>query len=279
MGLTILIIGLAAFIGGHVFVTLRGARAAAIARMGEGAYKILAIALVIGGAYVSSQQADRFGDEPAAPDALVAVGTLIAIQDCPYGEASCILGQGIERALQGGHVDAVMEFGAPRLYICPGPERSDSPSPLCDRVGADEGRVGYPIARRGGDASVVVPPEVVRATLKAFVDAIQPDAQDAVGDGEIRLYAFSCSREAFPAQNLSCAREGIILSAILDRGEGVQRELLVFWAEGGFGGRTLPFTELWDGVVPQDEVALLFETGGRLADLGEVDVIDQSLPR
>jgi hypothetical protein len=241
-------------------------------------FAVLAIALVIGGAYVSSQQANRFGDDPAPAGALVAVGTLVAIQDCPYGEASCILGQGIERALQGGHVDAVMEFGAPRLYICPGPGRSDSPSPLCDRVGADEGRPGYPVKRRGGEASVV-PPEVVRATLKAFVDAIQPEAEDEVGDGEMRLYAFSCTHQAFPAQNLSCAREGIILSAILDRGEGMQRELLVFWAEGGFAGRTLPFTELWDGVVSADEAALLFDTGGRLDDLGDVDVIDQSLPR
>lgn len=240
-------------------------------------FAVLALALVIGGAYVSSQQGTRFDDE-ADNSVPLLEGTLVAIQDCPYGEASCILGQGIERALQARQVDAVMQFGAPRLYICPGPGRSDSPSPLCDRLGADEGRPGYPVRQRGGEASVV-PSEVVRAMLKAFVDAIQPDAEDEVGDGVIRLYAFSCARRAFPAQNLSCAREGIILSAIVDRGAGAQRELLVFWAEGGFAGRTLPFTELWDGVVPADEVALLFETGGRLDDLGEVDVIDQSLPR
>lgn len=241
-------------------------------------FAVLAIALVIGGAYVSSQQTGRFDDEASNGDAPLPEGTLVAIQDCPYGEASCILGQGIERALQRANVDAVMDFGAPRLYICPGPGRSGAPSPLCDRVGADDGRPGYPIARRGGEASVV-PPEVVRAMLDAFVDSVQPEAQDTVGDGEITLYAFSCTHQAFPAQNLSCAREGIILSAILDRGDGEQRELLVFWAEGGFAGRTLPFTELWDGVVPADEVPLLFETGGRLEDLGEVDVIDQSLPR
>jgi hypothetical protein len=241
-------------------------------------FALLAIALVIGGAYVSSQQGNRFDDEADATDLPLPEGTLVAIQDCPYGEASCILGQGIERALQARQVDAVMEFGAPRLYICPGPGRSDSPSPLCDRLGANEGRPGYPVKRRGGEA-LVVPSEFVRAMLKAFVDAIRPDAADEVGDGEIKLYAFSCTHQAFPAQNLSCAREGIILSAIVNRGEVAQRELLVFWAEGGFAGRTLPFTELWDGVVPADEVALLFETGGRLADLGEVDVIDQSLPR
>jgi uncharacterized membrane protein len=40
MGPAILILGLAVFIGAHVFVTRRGERAALIARMGEGTYKI-----------------------------------------------------------------------------------------------------------------------------------------------------------------------------------------------------------------------------------------------
>lgn len=39
MGLAILVAGLVAFIGAHVFVSLRGARAAVIARIGEGPYK------------------------------------------------------------------------------------------------------------------------------------------------------------------------------------------------------------------------------------------------
>jgi len=239
---------------------------------------LLAIALVIGGAIVSATQDARFDDEPAAADGPPISETLVAIQDCPYGEASCILGQGIERALRRGNVDAVMQFGAPRFYICPGPGRSGAPSPLCDRVGTDEGRLGYPVARRGDEASVVEP-AILRATLQAFVEAILPDAEDEVGDGAIRLYAFSCSEAAFPAQNVSCAKEGIIFSAILRREAGLQREVLVFWAQGGFQGRTLPFTELWEGPVVTAEVPVLFETGGRLVDLGEVDVIDQSLPR
>jgi uncharacterized membrane protein len=41
MGLAVLIIGLAVFIGGHVFVTQRTARAALIARIGEAPYKVL----------------------------------------------------------------------------------------------------------------------------------------------------------------------------------------------------------------------------------------------
>jgi uncharacterized membrane protein len=39
MGLAILVLGLAVFLGAHIFVTLRGARAAVIARIGEGPYK------------------------------------------------------------------------------------------------------------------------------------------------------------------------------------------------------------------------------------------------
>jgi uncharacterized membrane protein len=41
MGLAILILGLAVFIGGHVFVTFRVARADVVARIGEGPYKII----------------------------------------------------------------------------------------------------------------------------------------------------------------------------------------------------------------------------------------------
>ncbi len=241
-------------------------------------FAALAVALVIGGAYVSSQQDIRQSDEPDTADPLAAVETLIAIQDCPYGEASCILGQGIERALQRGNVNAVMTFGEPRLYICPGPGRSDAPSPLCGGVGADEGRSGLPVMTRFGE-SFVVTLEVVRARLQSFVDAIQPEGQDEVGSGELTLYAFSCTQEAFPAQNLSCAREGIILSALVDRGSGLQREVLVFWVQGRFAGRTLPFTEFSDGPAREDELDVLFGAGGRLEDLGDVHVIDQSLPR
>jgi uncharacterized membrane protein len=39
MGLSLMILGLAVFIGAHVFTTLRGPRAAVVARLGEGPYK------------------------------------------------------------------------------------------------------------------------------------------------------------------------------------------------------------------------------------------------
>ena len=49
MGLAILVAGLVAFIGAHVFVTMRGQRAAAIARIGEGPYKgLLALVSIAG---------------------------------------------------------------------------------------------------------------------------------------------------------------------------------------------------------------------------------------
>jgi uncharacterized membrane protein len=41
MGLAVLVAGLAAFIGAHVFVTMRAERAAVIARIGENPYKIV----------------------------------------------------------------------------------------------------------------------------------------------------------------------------------------------------------------------------------------------
>jgi hypothetical protein len=236
---------------------------------------VLAVALVVGGAIVSFVQSNRVDDEAAGAN-LFPEGTLEPIVDCPYGDASCVLGQGIERALQLDKVDAVMEFGAARFYICPGPDARDVPSPLCDGVATDEGRYGYPVAQLHRAASVVEP-DALRATLQAFVDAVQPGAKDDIGSGDLKLYSFSCTQAAFPAQNLSCAKEGIILSAILQRDIGAQRELLVFWAQGGFQGRTLPFTEVWEGSVEPDEAAILFKTGGSLPDIGSVHVIDQSL--
>jgi uncharacterized membrane protein len=49
MGLLIMILGLALFIGAHVFITMRERRAVAIARLGEGPYKgLLALASLVG---------------------------------------------------------------------------------------------------------------------------------------------------------------------------------------------------------------------------------------
>ena len=49
MGLAVLVAGLIVFIGPHVFVTMRAQRAAAIARIGEGAYKgLMALLSLIG---------------------------------------------------------------------------------------------------------------------------------------------------------------------------------------------------------------------------------------
>jgi uncharacterized membrane protein len=49
MGLAIMILGLAVFIGSHVFVTMRAERAALVARVGEGPYKgLFSLVSIIG---------------------------------------------------------------------------------------------------------------------------------------------------------------------------------------------------------------------------------------
>lgn len=49
MGLAVLVAGLVAFIGAHVFATMRAQRAAVIARVGEGAYKgLMALVSIVG---------------------------------------------------------------------------------------------------------------------------------------------------------------------------------------------------------------------------------------
>jgi uncharacterized membrane protein len=52
MGLALLVLGLALFLGPHVFVTLRGARGALVERIGEWAYKGLFALLSLVGLYV-----------------------------------------------------------------------------------------------------------------------------------------------------------------------------------------------------------------------------------
>ncbi|NWG25467.1 MAG: NnrU family protein [Pseudorhodoplanes sp.] len=54
MGLAILVLGLVVFLGCHVFTTLRGERAALVARLGESTYKILySIVSVVGIALIA----------------------------------------------------------------------------------------------------------------------------------------------------------------------------------------------------------------------------------
>ena len=233
----------------------------------------VAIGVVVAGAVVSFFQADRFEtDGEAAPDVTDAVETLTAVGDCPWGEAGCILAQGIERALQRGKLDSVMDFGASRFYICPG--GNQGPQPLCQGVGPDEGRRGYPVTRRFL-AESVLSEESTRQRIQRFLDSIRPNARDDVGPGGLRFYAFTCDLPAIRVQPVSCAHLGIVLSAIVADGATQQRELLIFWAVGGFAGKSLPFAEVWDGPVRPEEIDVLFRKGGTLADLGEVHVIDR----
>jgi hypothetical protein len=234
---------------------------------------VLLVVLVVLGALASYRQGRSFepADEDETPhEVTAAVATLVAVGDCPWGEASCILAQGIERALQRGKVDAVMRLGAPALYICEG--GNVGPMPICQGRERDTGLRGYPVRRRFSAPGVISDLEA-RRRIEAFLAAVRPDARDEVGGGGLELYAFACDRLAFRAQPVSCAHVGIILSAILGDGAERRREVLIFWAVGGFAGRSLPFTEVWDGPVAPGELSVLFRDGGRLDDLGEVHVI------
>lgn len=209
--------------------------------------------------------------------ALAPNGTPVnSLEDCPWGEASCVLALAIERALQFGRVDAVVEFGKPAFFECPGSRVANAPSPLCDDV-TDLSRVeGYPVARRFSQGSVVAE-DGLRDFLQDFVDRVNAGAEDDVGEGALKLYGFGCPERATPLINVSCARLAIIFSAIVGEGDEAERELLVFWAVGLFRGETLPVTEVWDGPVLDSERATILQTGGYVSDLGEVYVIDQSL--
>jgi hypothetical protein len=235
------------------------------------------VLLIVAGATASYLQGDQFSEDEAAEPRVDA--TVEALTDCRWGEASCILAQAIERALPSENVDVIVEdFSASALHVCPGGKLQGpgGPFPLCDGAQADEGRIGYQVGRRYSDGAVV-DKDGYRQYIQHFLDAVQPNARDAVGSGGLRLYSFSCSREAIAVQNVSCARLGIIFSAIVKQGTQVRREALVFWAVAGYAGKTLPVTEVWDGLVFEGEVPVLFETGGELSDLGVVDVIDRGV--
>ena len=234
---------------------------------------------LIGG--ILAQQEQRRNDAPVVADGTqVGITPVVPLKDCPWGKALCILALGIERALDAGNVDAVIDFGHVVTYTCPGPAptQPDQPYPLCDGALTGERRDGYGITQRFVSSSVV-DRSAYRSYIESFITAIRPEAQDELGTGELKVYAMSCSEKAFPIQNVSCQRAAIILSAIVDHGDGPQRELLIFWAIPGqtfalgFGGKGLIISEVWRSSLHQDEVPVLFQTGGRLPDLGIVNVV------
>jgi hypothetical protein len=233
---------------------------------------------VIGG--VLAQRGNREANAPLPTE--VAVTPVVPLTDCPWGEALCILALGIERALDAGNVDAVIDFGRVITYVCPGPkpEAPGQPFPLCDGALTGELRKGYGITERFTESSIV-DRDGYRAFIESFLHDVQPSAGDAVGPGDLRVYAMSCSQKAFPVQNVSCGRAAVILSAILDHGDGPVRELLIFWAapgstfQLGFNGRGLIINEVWRSTIPADEVPILFQTGGTLPDLGIVNVVSR----
>src|SRR5690606_36898806 len=154
----------------------------------------------------------------------------------------------------------------------------DEPFPLCEDAPEFTRREGYPVAMRHGEGQIV-DEAGLHAFIQDFVDAVVPEAEDELGSGRIRLHAFGCPERAPPFLNVSCARLAIILTAILDHGGTLQREILVFWAVGLFGGETLPVTEVWRGSVLPGEREVLYRDGGYVADLGEIYIIDESKRR
>lgn len=234
---------------------------------------VLLLALGLIGAYVGGEGTrERAALAEATPEG----PPVESLHDCPWGDASCVLALGIERALQRGAIDSVMEFTEPRTYVCPGGEPAPGgPFPLCDGLAEFESREGFPLVFRYGD-SEVVDRDYLERVVSNFVERVHPETEDEFGSGELRLHAFGCPERAVPFQNVGCARLAIVFTAILSHPSNTKRELLIFWAVGNYRGRTLPVTEIWRSDIPLDEAVVLFE-GGRLPDLGEIYVIDQSL--
>ncbi|HEX5368600.1 MAG TPA: hypothetical protein VFY10_04220 [Dehalococcoidia bacterium] len=240
---------------------------------------LFVVAGVIGG--LLAQRAQQKAEAPAAvASTSVDITPVVPLKDCPWGEALCILALGTERALEAGNVDAVIDFGHVVTYVCPGPvpDGPDEPYPLCNGALTGERREGYGVTERFAGSSVVDRP-TYRFFIQSFLSAIRPEASDAIGTGALRVYAMSCSQKAFPIQNVSCGRAAIILSAIVDHGDGPQRELLIFWAIPGttyalgFSGKGLVISEVWHSTIPSDEMPVFFQSGGTLPDLGIVDVV------
>src|SRR5690606_17615809 len=112
-----------------------------------------------------------------------------SLADCPWGEASCVLALGIERALQAGNVEAVIEFAEPHTYVCPGgPRTPGGPYPLCDGRAEFVSLEGFPVARRFAEGTIV-DEAGLRALLNDFKARVNPEASDAVGPGGLGLYA------------------------------------------------------------------------------------------
>jgi hypothetical protein len=235
------------------------------------------IAFFVAAGVIGAYFGRESGGDGASADGPALEGTPVeALKDCPWGEALCILAQGIERALEKEDVAAVLEFAVVRQFECPGvpPTGPGGPFPLCEGVPRFEARDGLPIGRRFSEG-FVVDREGLRRFIAAFVQEVRPDARDRVGSGELELYAMSCEREAVAVQNVSCARAAIIFSAIIGQASSQRRELLIFWAVPGFMRETLPVESVWTGIVMDDEIPIIFQRGGRLFDLGQVHVLDR----
>ena len=138
VGLLVMVLGLVLFFAAHVFTTKRKARAQAIAKLGEGTYKILyslvslaGLALIIWGYahYRSTGWIDFFrslspGTEPPAPAALVVVaprrGTASRRRPCGEGRRTPVPAASVRSSVPPCRVPA-MFVARVRRRPCPAP--------------------------------------------------------------------------------------------------------------------------------------------------------------
>lgn len=188
--------------------------------------------------------------------------------ECPIEEVVCNIGDSVEAALADGNYGAIIDLMQARDETCPGgqPQGAGGPFPLCDGASQGEVRTGYQVARRYSEGGIV-DSEGAITFLEGFVNAVTPQATDAHGDGQLRLQGVSCAQQS----GERCQMATVFFTAILEQS---RRELLIFWIPLPADPET-PISSVWNGPIMADEEAVLFQTGGRVFDLGEVYLLEQ----
>jgi hypothetical protein len=156
-------------------------------------------------------------------------------------------------------------------YECPGPEPSGlgGPFPLCDGATPGELRSGYLTARRASEGAVLSQ-EGYREVLRQRITARDPAASDEYGPGEWRLYSLGCLEPQADDASSCGERYTVVLSAIVDGGDG-HRELLIFFVEGT---ESPVVTSTWTGILlGDDDARIILQDGGFTTDLGTIVLV------
>jgi hypothetical protein len=210
----------------------------------------------------------------ATPTSPAATETASPEAGCPMVASACAQAGLIRAWIAAGDLDALVGAAEVRDYTCPAePPNLGGPYPLCEGAPAGEVRAGMAVARRYSEGSTLSP-EQYRDFLRGFVDAVDPEAGDAQGSGELRLVAVSCRP---PGEDPAACSESIaIFSGILGAGREARerRELLLFFLDTSAGGDEVRVRETWTGIMLEGEPELIFETGANLFDLGEIFVLE-----